>query len=102
MPSTAVLRERVQRLRKQIEHHNYRYYVLDDPEIGDAEYDRLFRELEQIELDHPELLTPDSPTRRVGAPALSQFAPVTHTVPMLSLNNAFSEEDVTAFDRRIR
>ncbi|OGA87121.1 MAG: DNA ligase (NAD(+)) LigA [Betaproteobacteria bacterium RIFCSPLOWO2_12_FULL_66_14] len=102
MSGPSALGERAERLRSQIEHHNYRYYVLDDPEISDAQYDRLFGELEQLERDHPELATPDSPTRRVGAAPLSQFAPVAHALPMLSLNNAFTEEDVTGFDRRIR
>jgi DNA ligase (NAD+) len=89
-------------LRAQLDYHNYRYYVLDDPEISDAEYDALFRELAGIEEQHPELATPDSPTRRVGAPPVAQFAPVAHRVPMLSLNNAFGDEDVVGFDRRVR
>ena len=94
--------ERAEKLRAEIEHHNYRYYVLDDPEITDAEYDRLFGELVGLETVHPELVTPDSPTQRVGARPLAQFASVSHRAPMLSLNNAFSEEDVAAFDRRVR
>jgi DNA ligase (NAD+) len=93
---------RAEQLRQAIELHNYRYYVLDDPVISDAEYDRLFRELQQLETDHPELATPDSPTQRVGAAPLSAFPEVTHRVAMLSLNNAFADEEVTAFDRRIR
>ncbi len=93
---------RIDDLRRQIDHHNFRYYVLDDPEIGDAEYDTLFRELVELERDHPELATPDSPTQRVGAPPLEAFEQVVHGVPMLSLNNAFSDEDVLAFDRRLR
>jgi DNA ligase (NAD+) len=96
------VRERAARLRKDIEHHNYRYYVLDDPEIEDAEYDRLFRELVRIEQEHEELRRPDSPTQRVGAPPLPQFAEVRHRSPMLSLGNAFDEEEVHAFDRRVR
>ncbi len=95
-------RERAAELRAQIEHHNDRYYVLDDPEISDAEYDLLFKELAQIEREHPELASADSPTQRVGAPPLTAFAPVRHRTPMLSLNNAFAEEDVMAFDRRVR
>ena len=95
-------RERADRLRAQIEHHNYRYYVLDDPEISDAEYDQLFRELLELESRHPEIITPDSPSQRVGARPRAEFAPVAHKAPMLSLNNAFSEEDVAAFDRRAR
>jgi DNA ligase (NAD+) len=93
---------RAEQLRSEIEHHNYRYYVLDDPEITDAGYDRLFRELVGLETAHPELITPNSPTQRVGARPLPQFASVSHGTPMLSLNNAFSEEDVAAFDRRVR
>lgn len=93
---------RIQQLRDTIEHHNYRYYVLDDPEIPDAEYDRLMAELRKLEEQHPELVTPDSPTRRVGGAVASAFAEVRHAVPMLSLDNAFSEDDVRAFDRRAR
>lgn len=92
---------RAQQLREAIDQHNYRYYVLDAPLISDAEYDRLFRELQALEARHPELVTPDSPTRRVGAAPLSEFAEVRHGIPMLSLNNAFAQEDVAAFDRRI-
>ena len=94
--------ERAAKLRAQIEHHNYRYYALDAPEITDAEYDRLFQELIGLETAHPELVTPDSPTQRVGARPLAQFASVSHSTPMLSLNNAFMEEDLAAFDRRVR
>jgi DNA ligase (NAD+) len=95
-------RLRAEALREQIEKHNHSYYVLDDPQISDAEYDRLFRELEEIEAGFPELVREDSPTRRVGAAAAASFRPVAHRVPMLSLANAFSEEDVAAFDRRVR
>jgi len=94
--------ERVRELRTEIEHHNYRYYVLDDPEISDAEWDRLMRELRALEAAHPELVTPDSPSQQVGAPAKAGFGEVRHEVPMLSLDNAFEGEDVLAFDRRIR
>ncbi len=96
------LRERAESLRKEIERHNYLYYVLDQPEITDAEFDRLFAELAQLEAEHPELASPASPTQRVGAPPLAEFAEVVHRTPMLSLNNAFSEDDVRAFDRRVR
>ena len=95
-------RGRAEALRKQIAHHNYLYYVLDAPEISDAEYDALFRELEAIERAHPEWITPDSPTQRVGATPLSELAPVTHRVPMLSLANAFSGEEVVEFIARVR
>ncbi len=93
---------RIEALRRQIDDHNYRYYVLDDPEIPDAEYDRLMRELQRLESEHPELVTPDSPTQRVGAPPSSAFAEVRHRVPMLSLDNAFSDEELDEFDRRVR
>jgi DNA ligase (NAD+) len=93
---------RIAELRKQLEHHNYRYYVLDDPEIPDAEYDRMFRELQALEAAHPELSTEDSPTRRVGGAPVAGFKEVRHLVPMLSLDNAFSAEELLAFDRRIR
>jgi len=89
-------------LREQIRLHNYRYYVLDAPTVPDSEYDRLVRELESIEQAHPDLVTPDSPTQRVGAEPLQGFAPVRHEVPMLSLANAFSDEEVEEFDRRVR
>ncbi|MCR4298128.1 MAG: NAD-dependent DNA ligase LigA [Gallionella sp.] len=93
---------RIAQLRTEIERHNYRYYVLDDPSIPDAEFDKLFRELQALEAQHPELLIPDSPTQRVGGKPLKSFAEVQHRTPMLSLNNAFSEEEVRAFDARIR
>lgn len=96
------VRHRIEELRKQINHHNYRYYVLDAPLIPDAEYDRLLRELQTLEEQHPELITPDSPTQRVGAGPLKKFGAVTHEVPMLSLANAFSEQEVLDFDRRVR
>ncbi|MEW5888067.1 MAG: NAD-dependent DNA ligase LigA [Pseudomonadota bacterium] len=102
MSASRDLRARVQALREEIERHNYNYYVLDAPTIPDAEYDRLFRELQTLEAQHPELITPDSPTQRVGAPPLPEFRQVTHRVPMLSLANAFDDEDVAAFDRRVR
>jgi DNA ligase (NAD+) len=96
------IRERAEKLRREIEDHNYRYYVLDAPTIPDAEYDRLFRELVELEAAHPELVTPDSPTQRVGGKPLGEFAQIVHRTPMLSLNNAFSDEDVSGFDRRVR
>ncbi len=102
MPVPREVAARAAELRRVLEEHNYRYYVLDQPTIPDAEYDRLFRELQKIEQDHPQLLTPDSPTQRVGGEPLKEFAPVRHAMPMMSLNNGFSEEDITDFDRRIR
>lgn len=95
-------RSDLQRLRAEIEQHNHRYYVLDDPTISDAEYDQLFRNLQALEAQYPELLTPDSPTQRVGSKPVSAFAEVQHRTAMLSLNNAFSDGEVLAFDARIR
>lgn len=89
-------------LREELNRHAHAYYVLDNPSIPDAEYDQLFRELQQLEQDHPELLTPDSPTQRVGGAPLPEFAQVQHDVPMLSINNGFSEDDIRGFDRRVR
>lgn len=100
-PGEAV-RARAEALRRQIEHHNYRYYILDDPEISDAEWDRLLQELKALEAEYPQLVTPDSPTQRVGAAPADEFAEVRHRVPMLSLDNAFTEDDLLAFDRRVR
>lgn len=90
------------KLRDDLNRHNYAYYVLDAPTVPDAEYDRMFQELQALELAHPELVSPDSPTQRVGGMPLPQFAQVTHSVPMLSLANGFDEEDIAAFDRRAR
>ena len=93
---------RIEELRQQINYHNYRYYVLDSPVISDAEYDRLLQELTALEEEHPELVTPDSPTQRVGAPPTAAFESYTHRQPMLSLSNAFGDEELLAFDRRIK
>lgn len=92
---------RAKQLRETLNHHNYRYYVQDDPEISDAKYDCLLRELQELETEFPDLLTLDSPTQRVGAPPLSAFKQVTHIIPMLSLGNAFTDQEVAAFDRRL-
>ncbi|HTP46349.1 MAG TPA: NAD-dependent DNA ligase LigA, partial [Casimicrobiaceae bacterium] len=94
--------ERAARLRALIEEHNHRYYVLDAPSISDAEFDALFRELEALEREYPALASADSPTRRVGDAPVTTFETVTHRVPMLSLNNAFSDEEAESFDRRVR
>lgn len=96
------IRQQIQALRETIDMHNYRYYVLNAPTILDAEYDRLFRELQQLEQRYPQLITPDSPTQRIGAAPLKEFIQVKHRTPMLSLNNAFEDSEVEAFDRRIR
>src|SRR4051812_36867579 len=102
MANTDSERREASEIRRKLEEHNHRYYVLDDPSIPDAEYDRLFRRLVELEAAHPELSGTDSPTMRVGAPPVSQFEPVKHRTPMLSLNNAFSDEEVTSFDERVR
>jgi DNA ligase (NAD+) len=96
------LEERVDELRRQLDHHNHRYYVLDDPEVSDAEYDALLNELREIEAEHPELLTPDSPTQRVGAQPLAKFEEVRHLQPMLSLANARNEDELRAWEKRIK
>ena len=89
-------------LRQQLDQHNYQYHVLDDPLVSDAEYDRLFRRLVELETEHPELATPDSPTQKVGAPPLEKFTTVAHTLPMLSLNNAMAQEELKEFEERIQ
>ncbi|MGF6149878.1 NAD-dependent DNA ligase LigA [Pseudomonas fluorescens] len=93
--------KRILELRAELDQHNYRYYVLDEPSIPDAEYDRLFHELKALETANPELVTIDSPTQRVGGAALAAFTQVRHEVPMLSLGNAFEENDMREFDRRV-
>jgi len=93
---------RIEQLRRLIEYHNHRYYVLDAPEIADHEYDALFRELQDLEASHPELVTPNSPTQRVGAPPVESFAPAPHAFPMLSLANAFDANDLREFDARCK
>ena len=98
----ASIRDRAEQLRTFLNDHNYRYHVLDDPVISDAEYDRRFRELCELEEKYPDLYSPDSPTRRAGAAPLREFASVRHDVQMLSLSNAFDESAVLAFDKRIR
>lgn len=96
------VKERIAALRAQIGHHNRRYYELDQPEISDAEYDELFRELQRLEQERPDLLTPDSPTQRVGGQPLERFAQVRHRLPMLSLENALDEPSIVDFEQRIR
>jgi DNA ligase (NAD+) len=99
--ASQTLEKRVAELRKQLDYHNHRYYVLDDPEVSDAEYDALLNELREIEAEHPELLTPESPTQRVGAQPLSKFHEVPHLKPMLSLANARNEEELRAWEKRM-
>ena len=102
MTDASIAAQRIVQLRDELDGHNYRYHVLDEPSIPDAEYDRLFHELKALEVEHPELVTADSPTQRVGSLALSAFGEVKHEVPMLSLGNAFEEADLLDFDRRVR
>ena len=94
--------DEILRLRRAIEKHNYQYHVLDDPLISDAEYDRLFRRLLELEKKHPELVTRDSPTQKVGAPPLERFSTVQHSLPMLSLNNAMDPQELVEFEERIQ
>nr|MDQ6943111.1 NAD-dependent DNA ligase LigA [Candidatus Eremiobacteraeota bacterium] len=94
--------KRAYELRKQLNDANHRYHVLDDPQISDADYDALLRELLDLELAHPEVMTPDSPTQRVGGTPASGFPPYVHARPMLSLGNAFGEDELLAFDARVR
>jgi DNA ligase (NAD+) len=96
------LRRRAEELRRELNEHNYRYYVLDAPVISDAQYDKLLRELQEVETAHPELLSPDSPTQRVGAAPSKEFGQVRHRLPMLSIDNAFSEDEAREWDRRCR
>src|SRR6188472_1390304 len=99
---TEALEQRAAELRRQLEYHGHRYYVLDDPEISDADYDALLNELRDIEAEHPELLTPDSPTQRVGGKPLDKFEPVKHLQPMLSLANARNADELRAWEARVR
>lgn len=102
MPVSPDVRARIEALRAEIHRHNYLYHVLDRPQISDAEYDRLFRELVELEARYPELVTPDSPTQRAGAPPADEFRPVPHAIPMLSLQNCFSERELQEWDDRVR
>lgn len=100
-PSSALIKK-ITELKKKINEHNYRYHILDDPQISDAAFDKLFRELQTLEKQHPELITQDSPTQRIGATPLTSFNQVEHAMPMLSLDNAFSDQEVLAFNKRIQ
>jgi DNA ligase (NAD+) len=100
--SSKTAADRAARLREEIDGHDYRYYVLDEPAVPDVEYDRLMKELREIEAAYPELVTADSPTQRVSGTASPEFAEVKHVIPMLSLNNGFSDEDLADFDRKVR
>ena len=96
------IKHEIEKLREQIRHHEHLYYVLDKPEISDAEYDKLYRKLDDLEKANPELITPDSPTQRVGGAPLKSFKTITHKVPLLSLANAFTSEELDDFDKRVR
>src|SRR5262245_7717677 len=99
MPSA---KQRVEELRRQINHHNYLYYIEARPEISDREFDKLLKELEALEAAHPDLVTPDSPTQRVGGQPVEGFATVTHRLPMLSIENTYNATDLREFDNRVR
>ena len=99
--ATKSVEAKIESLREEIRHHEYRYYVLDDPEISDAEFDRLTNELRKLEAAHPELVTPDSPTQRVGGKPREGFVKIAHSTPMLSLDNAYSEEELRDWERRV-
>src|SRR5216683_3240639 len=95
------IQKEIDRLRDEIRHHEYRYYVLDDPEITDAQFDRLMNELKKLEAEHSELVIPDSPTQRVGGKPREGFVKVAHSAPMLSLDNTYNEEELRAWERRV-
>ena len=95
-------KERILLLIQEIEKHNFNYYIKNNPIISDYEYDLLLRDLEALELKHPELINPNSPTQRVGGQAQSSFKPITHSLPMLSLSNAMSKEEIIQFDYQIK
>ena len=97
----AKIQQRVDQLREEINRHNYRYHALDAPEISDVQFDALMRQLRELEDQHPDLVTPESPTQRVGAPPAQGFAQVEHRLPMLSLANAFNPEELAAWYRRV-
>src|SRR5213082_504017 len=99
---SATLEREIEALRDQIRFREHRYYVLDDPEISDADFDLLMHELKQLEAAHPELITPDSPTQRVGGKPKEGFAKVEHSRPMLSLDNAYNEDELREWDHRVR
>ncbi len=102
MMDLAKIKKRIEELRAEINDHNYRYYVLDAPVISDAQYDKLLRELQELEQQHPELITPDSPTQRVGAAPAKEFGEVRHRLPMTSMDNAFDADEARDWDERVR
>ena len=100
--SSATVEQEIQQLREQLDHHNHCYHVLDAPEIPDSEYDWLMQQLKKLEADHPELITPESPTQRVGGAPLTSFGQIRHEMPMLSLDNSFNTDDQSDFNRRVK
>jgi len=96
------IEKRIEELREEIRYHDYNYYILTEPKIPDEQYDKLYKELEKLESEYPELITPDSPTQRVGSDLTKEFKPVQHKIPMLSLSNTYSEDELFDFDRRVR
>src|SRR6476620_10896455 len=100
--TTKSVEQRVAQLRRELNHHNHLYHVEARPEISDREYDRLMQELIELERTHPELASPDSPTQRVGGDVQTALKPVKHAVPMMSIDNTYSEDEVRAFDERVR
>src|SRR5919204_5250730 len=102
MPSATTAAKRAEELRRLIDYHNYKYYVEASPEISDREFDRLLEELKQLEAKHPELVTPDSPTQRVGGQPIAGFRTVEHREPMLSIDNTYNPDELREFDARVR
>src|SRR5580693_9401417 len=102
MAKNATISKQIEKLREELRRHEYLYYVQDDPEISDIKFDRMMEELKKLETEHPELITPDSPTQRVGGAPRKGFETRRHLPPMLSLDNAFSYEELENFDRRVR
>src|SRR6266700_975579 len=101
MPAPKDVEKKIEALREKIRHHEHLYYVLDNPEISDAEFDKLMQQLKDLESAHPPLVTSDSPTQRVGGKPREGFVKVRHSIPMLSLDNAYSEEELRAWERRV-
>src|SRR5215471_7411963 len=101
MPSAKDIEKQIETLREKIRHHEYLYFVLDQPEITDLEFDKLMQQLRQIEGEHPTLITPDSPTQRVGGKPREGFVKVRHSSPMLSLDNTYNEDELRAWERRV-
>src|SRR5438105_15008723 len=99
--SSPAIQKKIEALREKIRHHEYRYYVLDDPQLSDADFDKLMNELKRIEAEHPELVTPDSPTQRVGGKPREGFVKARHSSPMLSLDNTYNEDELRAWERRV-